>query len=192
MKRIIKIVALAAIALFATAAVAGATITVNPDGSGFVGKGDVQSALGYNNKQMQDAIEAKGFKWTQAMKFHYTWSWSTSDSTDVHQVVYGATYTRAMAAAEARNNSNGKDGSLTGWNLTGAGDFLADATNGYTGLDDFNHDGFTNEQDLFAGPDAGNKSILDSSTYTNIVDGKALPGVTLPAGLVPPNGTPVV
>jgi hypothetical protein len=48
MKRITKIVALAAIALFATAAVASATVNVT-DGVGHVDKGDVQSALKWNN-----------------------------------------------------------------------------------------------------------------------------------------------
>ena len=33
-----------------------AAVTLNPDGTGFVGKGDVQTALGLNNKALQDLI----------------------------------------------------------------------------------------------------------------------------------------
>jgi hypothetical protein len=48
MNRIIKIVALAALAALATAAVASANVAVT-DGVGTIGKGDVQTALGYHN-----------------------------------------------------------------------------------------------------------------------------------------------
>src|SRR6476660_6780056 len=47
MNRIIKIVVLAALAALATAAVASAGVDVDASGNGFVGKGDVQTALGY-------------------------------------------------------------------------------------------------------------------------------------------------
>jgi len=57
MHRIIKIAAgtagLATAALMATAT-AGNAATLNTDGSGFVGKGEVQSAFGWNNKAAQD------------------------------------------------------------------------------------------------------------------------------------------
>jgi hypothetical protein len=38
--------------------------TVNADGKGFVGKGDVQTARSYNNAALQKAVEAKSLKFT--------------------------------------------------------------------------------------------------------------------------------
>ena len=53
-KTILGLVAIAAIATpLAFASSANAAVTVDGDGIGFIGKGDVQTALGYNNAQMQ-------------------------------------------------------------------------------------------------------------------------------------------
>ena len=49
--------AIAAVALIASATSASAA-TVNSDGSGFVGKGEVQSAYGFNNSAIQKIIDA--------------------------------------------------------------------------------------------------------------------------------------
>ena len=100
MRRITKVAAIAATALtalLATSSAASAAVTVNPDGSGFVGKGDVQSVLGYNNKEMQQSIEAKGFQWTQQQEWQYVWDWSDSDGVP-HHVHLSATSDRVMAA----------------------------------------------------------------------------------------------
>jgi hypothetical protein len=56
---LITATALSAVALVAGATAASASITVNPGGSGFIGKGNVQTALGYNNKNLQDAVDGK-------------------------------------------------------------------------------------------------------------------------------------
>jgi len=186
--RIIKaaaIAAIAAIGVIGTTTAASAAVTVNPDGSGFVGKGDVQSVLGYNNKKMQESIEAKGFDWTQVKEWQYVWDWTTTDGVP-HHVYLSATDSRVMAAAEARNNSNGKDGSLTGWNLTGAGDWTGMTPYSFHG-DDVNGDGFVDwAGDVRPSWPGGNP--VATYTFTNSVNGKALPGVTLPSGEVPPSG----
>jgi len=59
--------AIAAVALMATATAATAA-TVNSDGSGFVGKGEVQSAFGLNNSAIQKIIDAneKAFTFTSS------------------------------------------------------------------------------------------------------------------------------
>ncbi len=59
--------AIAAVALLATATAANAA-TVNSDGSGFVGKGEVQSAYGLNNSAIQKIIDAneKAFTFTSS------------------------------------------------------------------------------------------------------------------------------
>ena len=41
------------------ATAAHASVTIDAAGKGFVGKGNVQTALGWNDKQLQDAIAAK-------------------------------------------------------------------------------------------------------------------------------------
>jgi hypothetical protein len=66
-KRAAKITALAATAFIASTAVANAA-TVNPDGTGFVGKGEVQSAYGFNNSVIQKIIDAneKAFTFTSS------------------------------------------------------------------------------------------------------------------------------
>jgi hypothetical protein len=66
-KRAAKITALAATAFIASTAVANAA-TVNPDGTGFVGKGEVQSAYGFNNSAIQKIIDAneKAFTFTSS------------------------------------------------------------------------------------------------------------------------------
>ena len=49
-----KVFSIGAALLFAVA-IASASVTFNPaTGTGFVGKGDVQLAYGWNNKQLQD------------------------------------------------------------------------------------------------------------------------------------------
>src|SRR4051794_6653668 len=55
MRPLTKFAAVAATTLIAlgVASSASAGATLNTDGTGFIGKGDVQTALGYNNAQMQ-------------------------------------------------------------------------------------------------------------------------------------------
>ena len=55
MRRITKVATVATATLIAigVASAAQASVTIDADGKGFVGKGDVQTALGYNNSQMQ-------------------------------------------------------------------------------------------------------------------------------------------
>src|SRR5215510_9917382 len=69
MHRITKIAALSATALaatsiLATAPAANASVTIDANGKGFVGKGDVQTALGYNNAALQKAVDAGTLKFT--------------------------------------------------------------------------------------------------------------------------------
>jgi hypothetical protein len=84
--------AIAAVALIATAAAANAA-TVNPDGSGFVGKGEVQSAYGMNNAKMQAAVASGTITFSTSQAATQTLSQSanqnvTQDVTqDFHRVL---------------------------------------------------------------------------------------------------------
>lgn len=58
------IAAIATVSLIASAAMANASVTVNPDGTGFIGKGDVQSTLGLNNAGLQKAVNENSLAFT--------------------------------------------------------------------------------------------------------------------------------
>jgi hypothetical protein len=58
MHRSIRALAIVLGAMFAMSAITMAAVTFDPEtGEGFVGKGDVQDAFGWNNKQLQDNAE---------------------------------------------------------------------------------------------------------------------------------------
>ena len=65
-KTAVKIAALTAIALVASATAANASVTIDSAGKGFVGKGNVQTALGMNNSALQKAVDAKSLVFTAA------------------------------------------------------------------------------------------------------------------------------
>jgi hypothetical protein len=129
MNRIIKIVVLAALAALATAAVASANVAVT-DGVGFVGKGDVQTALGYDNDAAIQA-DAKNITFTQVGDTMTTIVTGTKcapvtdngglDSSKVHVLDpfvagnFGTTTTTYNAVARA----NGQGKITNGWDLSG-------------------------------------------------------------------------
>jgi len=122
MKRITRIVALAAIALFATAAVASASVNVT-NGVGFVGKGDVQTALGFKN----DAAMQTGYT---TVKFYAGGGAASRVIADYKMSCYGApdafghriiSQPGTVSAVEVKAQPNTHNGRLTdGWNLTGS------------------------------------------------------------------------
>jgi hypothetical protein len=122
MKRITKIVALAAIALFATAAVANATVTVT-DGVGYIGKGDVQNTLLLkNDAALQDLFQNGGINFgggtvTFGNETRWTCSGSVQSQTSLVTDAVNVSVTPAL-------NNGGK---VTGWNATGrtVGSFIS-------------------------------------------------------------------
>ena len=114
MKRITKIVALAAIALFATAAAASASVAVDANGTGHVDKGDVQTALKWSNHDFDDYAAGLTFSSGTVTKV-YNNSWICQDGTS-----YNQPRTQVLAQtlqATPVTSSNGKQ--ITGWNLNG-------------------------------------------------------------------------
>jgi hypothetical protein len=67
--------ATAAVAVFATAAFAA--VVINEDGSGFVGKGDIQNAFGWNNARFQENAEGVSFSYGATQSFDVTCQWFT-------------------------------------------------------------------------------------------------------------------
>ena len=115
-------------ALVSTAAIATVTFD-STTGTGFVGKGDVQLALGYNNKQMQD--NAGGLKFTYSDSATYeVFCAKDFDATRTHEAYtdykqYGRTRGVTGAVAyDARMRNQVTGFTLTGWdgNVTISGD----------------------------------------------------------------------
>jgi len=66
MKKLATGIAVGAAAIVAMSSIAGASVTFDSStGTGFVGKGDVQTALGYNNAQMQANANSLTFTYSQ-------------------------------------------------------------------------------------------------------------------------------
>jgi hypothetical protein len=117
MNRIIKITVLAVVAVLATAAVANASVAVT-DGVGFVGKGDVQTALGYKNDAAFQADAAKiTFQYGDVAEISMAVVCTSDDVTYVTQHNVLGTVT---AAKTVNFTTKGDKGKVTGYNLTGA------------------------------------------------------------------------
>jgi hypothetical protein len=100
---IIKIAALSAAAVIVSAGSASA-YTLNGDGTGYVGKGEVQTLLGLNNKAMQAAHTAVTFKYVAATEVSFDCEWYTGpDKVTRHQNT--KTSTVAVDAVVARRES---------------------------------------------------------------------------------------
>lgn len=116
----------AAVAAATISSAALALVTFDPaTGTGFVGKGDVQLAYGWNNKQLQDNAGGVGFVYDQTTSYTAVCTWTTGEGTRgerTHNVDHNtSTAVLSSVAYEARKNSNGKDGSITGFFLNGFG-----------------------------------------------------------------------
>lgn len=114
--------ALAALAVASISTAALAAVTFDPvSGMGFVGKGDVQLAYGWNNAQLQSNAAGVTFKYDSVDSYVVTCEWFTGPASNrrSHQVDHNkSTSVLSQIAYEARKNSQGQ---ITGFNLTGLG-----------------------------------------------------------------------
>jgi hypothetical protein len=110
------------LALAAVCAVAAAAVTFDPErGTGFVGKGDVQLAYGWNNAQLQANAAGVTFTYGHTETYTAVCSWITGEGTrgeQPHNVPHGRTVAvNATIAYDARTMRQ-----ITGFNLKGFGD----------------------------------------------------------------------
>jgi hypothetical protein len=112
MNRIIKIVALAATALFATAAVASAAVSYDDSRVGHVDKGDVQALFGWNDAELQ--ANAKSIKFTNKLVSVKDTSWTCSNDSTQHSI-FTVTSVRPLDVTPLTN----KQGKVTDWTLNG-------------------------------------------------------------------------
>jgi hypothetical protein len=114
MKKFAVVAAAGAVALFATTAYAAWTFDP-ATGTGFVGKGDVQLALGYNNKQLQDNAGSLVFTYESEVVTEVSWICTNSNNENTQERERTTTTTESgVANAVARERNQ-----ITGFNLTG-------------------------------------------------------------------------
>jgi hypothetical protein len=108
-------------ALLIGGAASASAYTMDASGVGWVGKGEVQTAYGWNNKSMQTNVGGVTFVYDASATFTVTCEFDTPGGN--HHVITQtkSTDVNATVSSDARNNSNGKDGPMTGWYLTGFG-----------------------------------------------------------------------
>jgi hypothetical protein len=126
MHRITKtatIAALGFVGIIATAGAAGASVTVNADGTGFVGKGDVQTVLGLNNPDMQktavnftqQTVTSQDFSW-DCVKLVLDKDGNVKKEIRQDRANVTTTDVTAVVSNVARVKNQ-----ITGYNLTGFG-----------------------------------------------------------------------
>ena len=122
MKRaLITALAVSGLALSATSASA---YTLNPDGTGFVGKGEVQTAFGWNNQALQANADAVNFYVSTTTESETTWTCSrtTPAGGEIVQERSNTTTTEAQGLLDSTTRDKkqvtgflieGPDGELT-------------------------------------------------------------------------------
>jgi hypothetical protein len=136
--------------------VANATVTVNPDGTGFVGKGDVQTVLGLSNPLMQNTTVTLTKKSTTEQSFDWTCVKTvvsgngTVRETRQERANVTTTDVTAVVSSVARVKNQ-----ITGYNLTGSG-----ATRTTSVVDG---------PELLSCPDASSDFVLDQES---VVEGR--------------------
>ena len=168
MKRIALVTALLGTIVLAFAGVASA-YTVNSDGSLYVSKGEVQSAMKWNNGDFDNNAKSVAFAFGSGSQVNHT-RVNYTCGTDTWSSESTVSWTRTVTKAQPVLSSNGKQ--LTGWNLTDSGLTLAGIT-GYDGLAAIDAANFYNN----CTSDVHSISVdqwTDGSTDGLTVNGKAL------------------
>ncbi|WP_059171716.1 hypothetical protein [Bacillus sp. FJAT-27445] len=82
MKKILSSLAAGALAIGLLAGSAFAAVTIDPQtGAGFVGKGDVQTAMGWNNADLQKNADSLKFTYSTKETYVVTVTWVTGEGT---------------------------------------------------------------------------------------------------------------
>lgn len=114
-------VAAALVGAFSFTTTAWAAVSFDPEsGTGFVGKGDVQTALGWNNKQLQDNAGNVQFRATSEVVTEVTWECTRFDRdgnpTDQSQEREQTTTTTIQGVVSKVDRERNQ---ITGFTLTG-------------------------------------------------------------------------
>jgi hypothetical protein len=108
-------------AVLLSAGPAAAVVTFDPaTGTGFVGKGDVQLAFGWNNAALQKNAGGVSFSSASVDTYAATCTWVTGAGTR-GQKTHTVTQTRTASVESAINYDARVKTQITGFNLTGFG-----------------------------------------------------------------------
>lgn len=113
---------ISAFALVATLSIiAFASVTFDPvTGLGFVGKGDVQTAFGWNNKQLQDNASGVTFTYNATDNYSAVCEWTTGEGTRGEQT-HDVSHSRSNTVSSSITYDARVKNQITGFNLTGLG-----------------------------------------------------------------------
>jgi hypothetical protein len=123
MKMRYMMAAAAAVASIATAAYASVTFDATT-GTGFVGKGDVQLAFGWNNQALQANAAGVTFSYNATDSYEAVCSFTTGEGTrgeQTHNIDHNRSVTVTSSIAYEARKQTGGLGQITGFNLTGLG-----------------------------------------------------------------------
>ena len=115
-----KIFIAAAAALTITSTMALAAVTVDANGVGFVGKGDVQLAFGWNNAAAQRNANAVSFHSQSSTDYSAVCTWTTGEGTRGERT-HNVSHNRSTAVLSSIASDPRKTGQWTGYNLNGFG-----------------------------------------------------------------------
>jgi hypothetical protein len=118
-----QVVGLALAGIIASSAAALAAIEWTPENGGFVGKGDVQSAFGWNSQGMDANSEAITFVYetTGGFSFECEW-WTGPDHNRQHHTNEKTIELDVDAVVTGTRRLNGAVAVFTGWNLDALGE----------------------------------------------------------------------
>ena len=117
-KKLYAAIALALAAMLVASTAAIAAVTFDPAaGTGFVGKGDVQTAFGLKNSEMQAQHTNVTFNYVASATYEFECEWFTGpDRNRKHHTNTKDAVTQVNAGVDAQSR---KTGQWTGWNLLG-------------------------------------------------------------------------
>lgn len=110
-----------ALALVVSSVSAFATVTVNADGSGFVGKGDVSLQFGWNNAAAQAKSTGVSFSYSQSNTYVGVCEWYTGLNSPKGAKLHTVTQSKTSDVVSGIASDARKASQYTGWNLTGFG-----------------------------------------------------------------------
>jgi hypothetical protein len=121
-KKLYLAMGLALVALLVAAGAVFAAVTFDPaTGTGFSGKGDVQLAFGWNNKQLQSNASGVSFTYNSTDTYEAVCTFITGEGTKGEQ-----THNVSRTSSTAVNSTIAYDprvkNQITGFNLTGLGE----------------------------------------------------------------------
>ncbi|AZU60573.1 hypothetical protein [Neobacillus mesonae] len=127
-KKFLSGIAAGALAFGIMASSGFAAVTFDPStGTGFVGKGDVQSSLGFNNAHMQREANNLVFSYESVEKYEVTVEWTTGEGTKGEKTHTVEHKVSSFINSDVNYDSR-KAKQYTGFNLTGLGNTIEAGT----------------------------------------------------------------